>query len=243
MFSLYKKEINSFFSSLIGYIVAGVFLVFMGMLMWLFSDTSILESNYATIDQLFSLAPMIFIFLVPAVTMKSFADEFKDGTYELLAVYPIQEWKIVLAKFLANSTLLVIILIPTLIYVYSVYQLGSPKGNLDIGATIGSYFGLILLALVFVSIGLFSSAITSNQIVAFALGSFLCFFILWAFQFVSTLPIFYGKVDDLVQKLGINYHYSSMSRGVIDSRDIIYFVSVITLLLFSCMAVLEKRKG
>lgn len=243
MFSLYKKEINGFFSSLIGYIVSGVFLVFMGLLMWLFTDTSILESNYATIDQLFSLAPMIFIFLVPAVTMRSFADEFRDGTYELLAVYPIQEWKIVLAKFFANGTLLAIILLPTLIYVYSIYQLGSPVGNLDVGATMGSYFGLLLLALVFVAIGLFSSALTSNQIVAFALGSFLCFFLLWAFQFVSTLPIFYGKVDDLVQKLGINYHYSSMSRGVIDSRDVIYFLSVIVLLLFSCMAVLEKRKG
>ena len=243
MFSLYKKEINGFFSSLIGYIVSGVFLVFMGLLMWLFTDTSILESNYATIDQLFSLAPMIFIFLVPAVTMRSFADEFRDGTYELLAVYPIQEWKIVLAKFFANGTLLAIILLPTLIYVYSIYQLGSPVGNLDVGATMGSYFGLLLLALVFVAIGLFSSALTSNQIVAFALGSFLCFFLLWAFQFVSTLPVFYGKVDDLVQKLGINYHYSSMSRGVIDSRDVIYFLSVIVLLLFSCMAVLEKRKG
>jgi len=243
MFSLYKKEINSFFSSLIGYIVAGVFLVFMGMLMWLFSDTSILESNYATVDQLFSLAPMIFIFLVPAVTMKSFADEFKDGTYELLAVYPISEWKIVLAKFFANGTLILIILIPTLIYVYSVYQLGSPKGNLDLGAIVGSYFGLFLLALVFIAIGLFSSALTSNQIVAFALGSFLCFFILWAFQFVSTLPIFFGRVDDLVQKLGVNYHYSSISRGVIDSKDIIYFLTVIVGLLYCCMAILEKRKG
>jgi len=243
MFSIYKKEINSFFSSLIGYIVAGVFLVFMGLLMWLFVDTSILEDNYATIDQLFSLAPMIFIFLVPAVTMKSFADEFKDGTYELLAVYPIQEWKIVLAKFLANGTLILIILLPTLVYVYSVYQLGSPKGNLDLGAIAGSYFGLFLVALVFVSIGLFSSALTTNQIIAFALGSFLSFFLLWAFQFISTLPIFYGQFDDLVQKLGINYHYSSISRGVIDSRDVIYFLSVSIFLLFSCMVVLEKRKG
>jgi len=243
MFSIYKKEINSFFSSLIGYIVAGVFLVFMGLLMWLFVDTSILEDNYATIDQLFSLAPMIFIFLVPAVTMKSFADEFKDGTYELLAVYPIQEWKIVLAKFLANGTLILIILLPTLVYVYSVYQLGSPRGNLDLGAIAGSYFGLFLVALVFVSIGLFSSALTTNQIIAFALGSFLSFFLLWAFQFISTLPIFYGQFDDLVQKLGINYHYSSISRGVIDSRDVIYFLSVIIFLLFSCIVVLEKRKG
>lgn len=243
MYSLYKKEISSYFSSLIGYIVAIVFLVFMGLLMWLFTDTSILESNYATIDQLFSIAPMIFIFLVPAVTMRSFADEFKDGTYELLSVYPIEEWKIVLAKFFANGTLITIILLPTLIYVYSVYQLGSPKGNLDVGATIGSYLGLILLAFVFVAIGLFSSSITSNQIVGFALGAFFCFFFLWAFQFVSTLPIFYGKVDDLIQRIGINYHYSSISRGVIDTRDIVYFLSVIIFFLFLSMAVLEKRKG
>lgn len=243
MYSLYKKEISSYFSSLIGYIVAIVFLVFMGLLMWLFTDTSILESNYATIDQLFSIAPMIFIFLVPAVTMRSFADEFKDGTYELLAVYPIEEWKIVLAKFFANGTLIAIILLPTLIYVYSVYQLGSPKGNLDVGATVGSYLGLILLAFVFVAIGLFSSSITSNQIVGFALGAFFCFFFLWAFQFVSTLPIFYGKVDDLIQRIGINYHYSSISRGVIDTRDIIYFISVIIFFLFLSMAILEKRKG
>ena len=243
MYSLYKKEISSYFSSLIGYIVAIVFLVFMGLLMWLFTDTSILESNYATIDQLFSIAPMIFIFLVPAVTMRSFADEFKDGTYELLAVYPIEEWKIVLAKFFANGTLIAIILLPTLIYVDSVYQLGSPKGNLDVGATVGSYLGLILLAFVFVAIGLFSSSITSNQIVGFALGAFFCFFFLWAFQFVSTLPIFYGKVDDLIQRIGINYHYSSISRGVIDTRDIIYFISVIIFFLFLSMAILEKRKG
>ena len=223
--------------------MAIVFLVFMGLLMWLFTDTSILESNYATIDQLFSIAPMIFIFLVPAVTMRSFADEFKDGTYELLAVYPIEEWKIVLAKFFANGTLIAIILLPTLIYVYSVYQLGSPKGNLDVGATVGSYLGLILLAFVFVAIGLFSSSITSNQIVGFALGAFFCFFFLWAFQFVSTLPIFYGKVDDLIQRIGINYHYSSISRGVIDTRDIIYFISVIIFFLFLSMAILEKRKG
>lgn len=215
----------------------------MGLLMWLFTDTSILESNYATIDQLFSIAPMIFIFLVPAVTMRSFADEFKDGTYELLSVYPIVEWKIVLAKFFANGTLIAIILLPTLIYVYSVYQLGSPKGNLDIGATVGSYLGLVLLAFVFVAIGLFASSITSNQIVGFTLGAFFCFFFLWAFQFVSTLPIFYGKVDDLIQRIGINYHYSSISRGVIDTRDIVYFFSVIIFFLFLSMAILEKRKG
>jgi len=243
MLSLYKKEINTYFSSLIGYIVAAVFLVFMGLVMWLFTDTSILENNYATIDQLFSIAPMIFIFLVPAVTMKSFADEFRDGTYELLAVYPIHEWKIVLAKFLANGTLIMIILIPTLIYVYSVYQLGSPKGNLDIGAIAGSYLGLLMLALVFVAIGLFASTLTNNQIVGFAIGAFLCFFFLWAFQFISTLPIFYGSLDDLIQKLGINYHYASVSRGVIDSRDIVYFFTLIILFLFLSMAVLEKRKG
>ena len=243
MFSLYKKEINNYFSSLIGYIVAGVFLIFMGLVMWLFTDTSILESNYATIDQLFSIAPMIFIFLVPAVTMKSFADEFRDGTYELLSVYPIHEWKIVLAKFLANGTLILIILGPTLIYVYSVYQLGTPKGNLDLGAISGSYLGLLLLALVFVAIGLFSSSLTNNQIVGFAIGAFLCFFFLWAFQFVSTLPIFFGKMDDFVQRLGINYHYSSISRGVIDTRDIVYFISLIVMFLFLCMAVLEKRRA
>lgn len=242
MYSIYKKEINTFFSSSIGYLVAGVFLTTMGLIMWVFVDTSILESNYATIDQLFVVAPAIFIFLIPAVTMRSFADEFRDGTYELISILPVSEFKILLAKYLANVTLIVILLVPTLIYVWSVYQLGSPKGNLDVGATMGSYIGLLLLALSFVAIGLFASSLTSNQIVSFMLAAFLCFFFLWAFQFLSTMPIFFGKTDDLVQKIGINYHYASISKGVIDTRDIVYFISLISVFLFLCLVSLEKRK-
>lgn len=242
MFSIFQKELNAFFSSLIGYIVIGVFLLILGLIIWVFPDTSLLNYNYATLDQLFDIAPIIFVFLIPALTMRSFSEENQTGTIELLVTRPISDWSIVLGKYWAVMLLLIFALIPTILYYYTVYQLGSPRGNLDSGAIMGSYFGLIFLAGCFASIGLFASALTKDQISAFVLALFLCFILHWGFFFFSKLPIFVGRVDDIVQMIGIDYHYLSVSRGVIDTRDIVYFLSVIVVFLAMTVTSLERRK-
>jgi ABC-2 type transport system permease protein len=242
MLHIFKKELNTFFSSLIGYIVIGVFLVVMGLVMFVFPDYSLLNYNYATLDQLFDIAPIIFTFLIPAITMRSFAEENQTGTIELLATRPLFDLEIILGKYFACLLLVVFALIPTILYYYTVYQLGSPKGNLDSGAILGSYFGLLFLAAVFVAIGIFASSITNNQIVAFILATFLCFIFHWGFFYISKLPIFVGKIDDVVQMLGIDHHYASISRGVIDTRDLIYFLSVISFFVMLTLVGLERRK-
>ena len=242
MFSIFQKEISTFFSSLIGYIVIGLFLTMLGLFMWVFPSYSILDYNYATLDQLFGIAPMIFMFLIPAITMRSFAEEQQAGTFELLATKPLTDLQIILGKYFASLALVIFAILPTLLYYYTVYQLGSPKGNLDSGAIMGSYFGLILLAAVFVAIGVFASAVRDNQITAFLLATFLCFIFYWGFGFISVLPIFVGKLDYVVQMMGIDYHYSSISRGVIDTRDIIYFLSVIAAFIAFTKILLERRK-
>lgn len=242
MRSIFLKEVNTFFSSLIGYIVIGVFLTALGLVLFVFPDTSLLQYNYATLDQLFSVAPMIFAFLIPAITMRSFAEEQQTGTIELLATKPVSDLAIVLGKFFACLMLVVFAILPTLLYYYTVYQLGAPKGNLDSGAIAGSYIGLVLLGGAFVSIGLFASSLTANQIVAFIFATFLCFFIHWGFDLFSRLPIFVGKSDVLVQMLGIEYHYKSISRGIIDSRDVIYFISLIAFFIILTLTSMERRK-
>lgn len=242
MIGIFLKEINTFFASLIGYIVIGVFLVFLGLMMWVFPDTSLLEYKFASLDQLFSLAPIIFMFLIPAITMRTFAEENQSGTIELLATRPLRDIEIILGKYFASLALVMFALLPTLVYYYTVHQLGAPKGNLDSGAIMGSYIGLIFLSGAFVSIGIFASSLTDNQIVSFLLAVFVCFFFFWAFSFLSKLPMFFGKTDDIVQMIGIEHHYNSISRGIIDSRDIIYFISIIILFLFGTLTVMERRK-
>ena len=242
MYSIFYKEINTFFSSLIGYIVIGVFLLFMGLMLWVFPDYSLLEYQFASLDQLFELAPVIFMFLIPAITMRSFAEEKQSGTIELLVTKPLKDWQIVLGKFLACWLLVIFALLPTLLYYYTMYELGTPKGNLDSGAIMGSYLGLILLAGVFVAIGLLASALTNNQIVAFLAAVFFCFVFYWGFDFISRLPVFLGRTDDIVQMIGIDYHYASISRGLIDLRDLLYFFSLIGVFLMGCQVALESRK-
>ncbi len=242
MLSIFRKEINAFFSSLVGYIVVGIFLVAMGLWLWVFPASSILESGYATLDMLFSMAPMIFLFLIPAITMRSFAEEKQSGTIELLVTRPLSDWQIVGGKFLACLALVGFALLPTLLYYITVYQLGSPKGNLDSGGIAGSYIGLLFLAGAFVAIGIFASALTNNQIVAFVLATFLSFFVYLAFDALSRLPVFFGKTDDIVQAIGIQYHYESMSRGVLDTRDIVYFFSVIAVFMAATVLTLGKRR-
>lgn len=242
MLAIYFKEINAFFASIIGYIVIGVFLVLMGLVMWVFPDYSILDGNYATLDALFSMAPLIFLFLIPAVTMRTFAEENQSGTIELLVTRPISDWQIVGGKFLACLTLVVVALVPTALYYITVYLLGAPPGNLDSGGILGSYIGLLFLAAAFVAIGIFASSLTNNQIVAFLLAAFLCFFVYLAFDFLSRLPVFYGKTDDLVQSIGIQYHYNSISRGVLDTRDIVYFVSLTSVFIAATVLSLGRRQ-
>ena len=242
MIPIFKKEINAFFSSLIGYIVIGVFLVLMGLVMWVFPDYSVLDSNYANLDTLFAVAPMIFMFLIPAVTMRTFAEEKQSGTIELLVTRPISDWQIVGGKFLACFALAVFALLPTVLYYITVYNLGAPPGNLDTGGILGSYIGLLFLVGAFVAIGVFASSLTNNQIIAFVLATFLCFFVYLAFDFLSRLPVFFGKTDDIVQSIGIEYHYNSVSRGVLDSRDVVYFVSLIAVFLAATVLSLGRRR-
>ncbi|MEN0047086.1 MAG: gliding motility-associated ABC transporter permease subunit GldF [Bacteroidota bacterium] len=242
MLSIFLKEVNSFFSSLIGYIVIGIFLIMMGLFMFVFTDYSILNYQFATLDQLFGIAPMIFMFLIPAVTMRSFAEEQQSGTIELLETRPLSDWQIVLGKYFACLLLVVFALLPTLLYYWTVHELGSPKGNLDSGAITGSYIGLFFLAAGFTAIGVFASSLTNNQIVSFLLATFLCFLFHWGFLFISNLAVFVGKIDDIIQMIGIDYHYESMSRGVLDSRDLIYFLSLIILFLVATVTALQRRK-
>ena len=242
MLSIYKKEINSFFSSLVGYIVIGVFLLTLGWIMWIFPDTSILENEFATLDQLFIGAPLILSFIIPAITMRSFAEEHQIGTIELLTTKPILDIEIIFGKFLAAMTLVVLMLLPTLIYFYSVYQLGAPVGNIDTGGVMGSYLGLLFLSGAFVAIGLLCSSLTKNIIVSLILGIFGCFFLYWGFDLISELPIYFGKGDALIQMLGIDYHYNSVRRGLLDTRDLLYFISIIGIFLCLTLVSFNSRK-
>jgi ABC-2 type transport system permease protein len=242
MVSLVKKEIGSFFSSLTGYVVVIVFLVINGLFVWVFpGELNIPDSGYATLDTLFIIAPWVFLFLVPAVTMRMFAEEKKSGTMELLHVRPLTDTQIVLAKFAAAVTLVIISILPTLIYFWSVHTLGNPPGNLDTGAIWGSYIGLIFLASCYGAIGLFSSSLTDNQIVAFIVAVLLCFFFFTGFEMVSALPLPL-KFEELLLYLGINEHYRSISRGVVDTRDIVYFLALIAFFVFLTRTVLQSRK-
>lgn len=242
MVAILKKEIIHFFGSLIGLMTITVFLLVLGLMMWVLPDYSILNYPYASMDQLFMIAPAIFIFLVPAVTMRTFADEYTTGNFEMLRTKPLTLFDIVLGKYLAALFLVTLALIPTLIYYYSVYQLGSPVGNIDGGEIAGSYLALFFLSASFCAIGVLASALTRNQIVAFLMGSFMCFFFHWVFFYLSKLPVFFGRWDDLVQQLGIDHHYLSMSRGVIDTRDLIYFFSFIGIFLILTMLATGRDK-
>ncbi len=242
MYALFKKEISNFLSSLIGIMVIVVFLLITGLFLWVFqSDFNILNYGYANLDGLFVLAPWVFLFLVPAVTMRSFAEENRTGTIELLFTKPLSDWQIIMAKFLASVTLVLLALIPTLVYYFSVYRLGFPVGNLDTGGIIGSYIGLFLLSASFVSVGIFCSSVTSNQILAFILSVFLCGFLYIGFEFIYSLSLF-GPIDLFIQRLGMAAHYSSISRGVVDTRDILYFLGVMAIFLSMTKLVLAKRQ-
>ncbi len=227
MLAILKKEINSFFASPIGYLVIAIFLLLNGLFLWVFKgEFNILDNGFADLSTFFLLAPWILIFLIPAVTMRSFSDEKKQGTLELLLTKPISKLQLVLGKYFGAFVLILIALLPTLLYVYTVYQLGNPTGNLDFGSTLGSYFGLLFLVAAYTAIGVYSSTISDNQIVAFIVAVFLCLFFYIGFEGVADITS-----SNLVEQLGMNAHYKSMSRGVLDTRDIIYFLSVTVLFI------------
>ncbi len=240
MLAIFRKELNSFLNSLVAYIVIGVFLVLVGLFTWFF-DSNVLDYGYADLNNFFQLTPFIFVFLIPAITMRSFSEEFKSGTIELLFTKPLTDWQIILGKFLATFLLIFVALLPTLLYYYSVYQLGSPKGNIDSAAVFGSYLGLLLLGGVFASIGLWASSMTDNQIVAFIVGAVLSYFLYDGInQFAN---IFNGTTQYIINYLGLNYHYNSLGRGLIDSRNVLFLISMIFLMLFLTKLRLTAKKN
>lgn len=225
MIHIVAKEVNSFLNSLIAYVVIGVFLTTLGLLFWIFPETSVLEYGYADMGTLFSLAPYVYIFLIPAITMRSFAEENRAGTMELLLTKPLTDWNIILGKFLASFLLIVFSILPTVLYYFSLRTLGDPVGNIDTSGVIGSYIGLILLGGIFCSVGILASSITTNQIVAFIFGAFLCFLLFAGFDSVATLNV-WSSYALFIKQLGIQYHYDALGKGLIDARDLIYFFSV-----------------
>jgi len=242
MYALFKKEINGFLNSLIGYIVIIVFLVVIGLFLWVVPlQFNILDFGYASIDGLFILAPFVFLFLIPAITMRSFADERKSGTLELLMTQPLTDLQVILAKYFAGVVLVIFSLVPTMIYFISVYRLGLPVGNLDMGGMWGSYIGLLFLGSTFVAIGIFASSVSDNQIVSFIIAVFFCAFFYIGFELFYTF-ILSGKIGLAIQSIGINAHYSSISRGVIDTRDLIYFISISVFFILLTKISLESRK-
>ncbi|MBU1012170.1 MAG: gliding motility-associated ABC transporter permease subunit GldF [Bacteroidetes bacterium] len=242
MITIFKKEFFGFFNSLTAYVVVIVFLLINSLFLWILpGNLNILDYGYADLDGLFSIAPYTFMFLIPALTMRFFSEEHRSGTIELLLTKPISELHIILAKYFAALALVIFSIIPTLIYFYSVYQLGFPKGNLDFGAFWGSFTGLILLGATFVSIGIFSSVLTNNQILSFIVAVALSAFLYLGLDYISASESF-NNLFLLIQNLGISSHYTSISRGVLDSRDLIYFLSIISLFIYFTKILLGRRK-
>jgi ABC-2 type transport system permease protein len=241
MLTIFQKEIRSFLSSLIAYVVLIVFLTGIGAFVWLFPDTNVLDYGFADMDTVFRISPYLFLFFIPAITMRSFAEEKKTGTMELLFTLPVRDWEIILGKFLAGLVLVLLAILPTILYYYSIYQLGEPVGNIDTAGTIGSYIGLFLLGAVFTSIGIFASSLTENQITSFILAFFLCFIIYQGFGLLSSFDDSTG-VSYILMQFGIEYHYGTIRKGLIDSRDLLYFFSIIFLMLLLTKTVLGSRK-
>ncbi|RYD58276.1 MAG: gliding motility-associated ABC transporter permease subunit GldF [Sphingobacteriales bacterium] len=241
MRSIFIKEINSFFSSIVGYVAILVFLIATGLFLWIIPDSSILEYGYATLDRFFEMAPWFLMLLIPAVTMRSFADEFRGGTIEWLSTKPLTDLDIILGKYFASLALVIFALIPTVIYVYTIDSLSLIENNIDTGGIIGSYIGLIFLATGFTAIGVFCSSLTNNQIVGFLVALFACYLLYSGFESLAKIPAFTGGIDYYLGMVGMAFHYNSISRGLVDSRDVIYFLSVIVLFVSLTRLSLNRR--
>jgi ABC-2 type transport system permease protein len=239
MWSVCKKELRQFFSSLTGYIAIVVFLLVNGLMLFVF-DNNIFDFGYATLERFFQLSPWILLLLIPAITMRSFSDEFKAGTYEILQTRPLSRTQIIAGKYFGSLIVVLVALLPTIVYIFSIQKLSSNEG-IDTGATIGSYFGLVFLAAVFTSIGICTSSFTNNSVVAFIVSLIGCALLYYGFSAISKLPALSGGADYYVEMAGIDFHYRSVSRGVIDTRDVIYFFSVVILFLSVTNRNLLKR--
>ncbi len=240
MWMICKKEWQQFFNSLTGYIALTIFLLLTGLFLFVFPDTDLLSFGYASLGNFFTLAPWILMFLVPTITMRSLVDEYRGGTFELLKTLPVSSSQIVWGKYFGALLVVALALLPTVIYAISIQQL-SAIGGIDIGATIGSYIGLLLLGAVFTAIGICTSSFTNNTVVAFIMGAFVCFLFYNGFEAISQLPIFRSGADYYIELMGINFHYASISRGVVDLRDLVYFAGIIVLFLLITQRNIAKR--
>ena len=240
MWPVCKKELRQFFSGLTGYLAIGVFLAVNGLVLFVFND-NLFEYGYATLDPFFALAPWVLLFLIPAITMRSFADEFRTGTYEILQAQPISTLRIILGKYSAALLVVVLALLPTILYGFTINRLAADQG-LDTGATIGAYVGLILLSAVFAAISLFFSSLTANAVVAFLLSALGCALLHYGAQAISQLPALAGSLDYVIDMVGIEFHYRSIRRGLIDGRDLIYFLSLTTAFLLLTQRNLLRRR-
>lgn len=241
MYTIYKKEIRSFLSSLIAYVVMLVFLLATGLFTWVLPDYNVFDYGYANLDTLFNMAPWLFIFLISAITMRSLSEEKKNGTIEIISTKPISDLQIILGKYFAGLTLVIFTLLPTVVYYITIYQLGAPKGNLDSGAIMGSYLGLFFLSSCFVAVGMFASSVSENQIVAFVLSMFMCFLFYNLFDLIADFKLL-GSWDSVVASLGINAHYQSISRGVVDSRDVLFFTGFDVVFIAATKTIFGSRK-
>jgi len=239
MLSIFKKELNSFFSSLIGYMAIIVFLLAGGLFMWVF-DNNILDYGYANLDKFFLFAPWIMLFLLPAITMRSFSDEYRSGTIEILSTLPLRARDIILGKYLAAFVLVIFSILPTLLYVFTIATLS--KGNIDTGGIIGSYIGLLFLCGAYTAVGLFCSALTANQVIAFILAVFANFILYAGFESLSRMDFLSGGGDYIISQLGMQFHYNSISRGLLDTRDLVYFLSLIALFVLATALMVDRRK-
>ena len=241
MRAVFFRELNAFFSSIVGYVAVLVFLAACGLFLWVLADTSILDYGYASLDRFFELAPWLLMLLIPAVTMRSFADEFRGGTIEWLMTKPVSALKLILGKYFATIALILFALVPTLLYLWTVNQLATVPGSVDLGAAAGSYIGLVFLAAGFAAIGVFCSSLAGNQIVGFLIALFACYLFYTGFQALSRLMTASHGLEYYLSMIGMQFHYNSISRGVVDSRDVIYFLSVVTLFLAATRLSLARR--
>jgi ABC-2 type transport system permease protein len=240
MLNIFRKELREYLNSLTAYVVIGVFLTALGLLMWIFPETNVLDFGYADMGTLFTMGPFVLMFLIPAITMKMFAEELKTGSFEILSVKPVSIYDIVMGKYFASWSISIIAILPTLVYFFSLYQLANPKGNVDIAGIIGSYIGLVLLAGAFTSIGLLASAMTKNQVVSFVFAAFLSFLLFTGINSLANINV-WSAISPVLSNLSIERHYNAMSRGVIDSRDVVYLLSISGLLLLLTSLKLSKQ--
>ena len=241
MLNLYWKEIADYLSSLIAYVVIGVFLSALGLLMWIFPETNVLDYGYADMNTLFTMGPFVLMFLIPSITMKMFAEELKIGSFEILVTKPISIHQIVFGKFLAAWSISLIAILPTLIYYFTLSELANPVGNIDTAGVVGSYIGLLILSSVFTAIGLLSSSLTTNQVVSFVVAAFLSFLLFTGFNSLANINV-WSALSPMLSYISIEQHYNALSRGVIDSRDIVYLISLDALLLFFTGIILLRKR-